>query len=199
MRLIGRRRPTPEAAASSLSTPRLPGADRAWRPAPWVDGGLPASPGNGADLAEGVRLFHDAASGAVTLSSGPAHAERPHPLELRQEGFDGGFLSLAIALPQPFIEGLDRHHLLGIDVDFGAAGLPRAFARLNLRQGPNLEKMLRGLPETGPTGTEFDLWALETDPGRVEAGWIDLIFEAPLPSVIAINDLVIARRFRAQF
>jgi len=93
----------------------------------------------------------------------------------------------------------DPNFLLGIDVDLGAAGLPRAFARLNLRQGPNLEKMLRGLPETGPTGTEFDLWALETAPGRVEAGWIDLIFEAPLPPVIAINDLVIARRFRAQF
>ncbi|WP_341212540.1 DUF6478 family protein [uncultured Limimaricola sp.] len=180
---------------------RQPGADWAWRPGPWA-GAMPCVGGTpletGADLGDGVRLFHDATSG-IRLERPEVGPQGPWALHLRADGFDGGFVSLAIALPDAVLAGLRRRHLLGVDVDLGAQGLPRAFARLNLRQGPNSEVLLRGLPETGPTGTEFDLWSLETDPDRVESGWIDLIFEAPLPGRIEIADLVIQRRPRAAF
>ncbi|GAD56530.1 hypothetical protein MBELCI_2582 [Limimaricola cinnabarinus LL-001] len=145
-----------------------------------------------------MRLFHDAASG-VTIERPGAGPEGLWPLHLCTESFDGGFVSLAIALPGPVLAGLRRRHLLGIEVDLGDAGPPRGFARLNLRQGPNSEALLRGLPRTDPTGTEFDLWSIKTDPERIESGWIDLIFEAPLPARIEIIDVVIARRPRAAF
>ncbi|EYD73337.1 DUF6478 family protein [Limimaricola hongkongensis] len=191
----------PATGAGPAAAPlRLPGADWAWRPGPWAGGG----PENGArlapagcDLGDGVRLFHDAESPDIQAARrvGGSGAGRPLGIELPR--FDGGFLSLAIALPAAARAGLGRHHLIGIDVAFGEARPARVFARLNLRQGPNAEALLRDLPETDLTGTEFDLWPIETDPARVDEGWIDLIFEAPLPARMEIRDLVIARRLRA--
>ncbi len=195
------RRFAPREAGRAATPLRLPGADWAWRPGPWagaVPGGGSRPVESGADLGDGVRLFHDAASG-VTIKRPGAGPEGPWPLHLCAQGFDGGFVSLAIALPGPVLAGLRRRHLLGIEVDLGDAGPPRGFARLNLRQGPNSEALLRGLPRTDPTGTEFDLWTIKTDPELIESGWIDLIFEAPLPARIEIIDVVIARRPRAAF
>nr|WP_256500062.1 DUF6478 family protein [Limimaricola litoreus] len=181
---------------------RLAGADWAWRPEAWAGatpgaGPLPAA--SGAGLCGGVQLFHDATAPDLQIERPAPDPQGPWPLRLCAEGFDGSFLSLAIALPEAALVGLERRHLLGIDVDLGAQGAPRSFARLNLRQGPNSETLLRSLPLGEPTGTEFDLWGIDTAPERVESGWIDLIFEAPLPARIEIRDLVIARRPRASF
>ena len=196
--------PAPKGQGPSTSPLRLPGADWAWRPGPWAGGraggGIEAGAlprHSGLDLGDGVRLFHDADAPGIAVEWPQAGTETPMGLRLRLDGFDGGFLSLAIALPAGALRGLGRRHLLGVEADLGPAGAPRAFARLNLRQGPNSEALLRGLPETGPTGTEFDLWTAETDLDRVEQGWIDLIFEAPLPDVLVIDDLLVARRPRA--
>nr|WP_306467284.1 DUF6478 family protein [Limimaricola sp. G21655-S1] len=177
---------------------RQPGADWAWRPGPW--GGAVGSTdpvANATDLGCNVRLFHDAAQGEVWLDRGTDDTGAMHPLQLGLDGFDGGFLSLAIALPKGTLAGLERRHLLGLDLAWTARDMPRAYARLNLKQGPNSETLLRDLPRDGVSGTEFDLWPLGIEPERVDTGWIDLIFEAPLPTRIEIRDLVVARRPRA--
>ncbi|MGR3465900.1 DUF6478 family protein [Limimaricola sp.] len=191
----------PATGAGRAASPlRLPGADWAWRPGAWAGAGPEAGPLSapaGCELGDGVRLFHDADAPDIRIARPGGGAGAARPLGFDLPGFDGGFLSLAIALPGAALAGLGRHHLLGIDVAFGAARPARVFARLNLRQGPNAEALLRSLPETEQTGTEFDLWPTETDPARVDEGWIDLIFEPPLPARLDIHDLVIARRLRA--
>lgn len=190
---------TPFGAAARAASPlRQPGADWAWRPGPW--GGAVGSTdpvANAADLGCNVRLFHDAAQGEVRLDRGTDDTGAMHPLQLGLDGFDGGFLSLAIALPKGALAGLERRHLLGLDLAWTARDMLRAYARLNLKQGPNSETLLRDLPQYGVTSTEFDLWPLGIEPERVDTGWIDLIFEAPLPTRIEIRDLVVARRPRA--
>lgn len=204
--LLGRlprlRRAAPKGHGAAPSPLRLAGADWAWRPEAWAGaapgaGPLPAA--SGVELCGGVRLFHDAEAPELRIERPAIGPQGAWPLQLCAKGFDGSFLSLAIALPEAALARLERRHLLGIDVDLGPEGASRSFARLNLRQGPNSEALLRSLPMTEPTGTEFDLWSIETAPDRVETGWIDLIFEAPLPMAIEIRDLVIARRPRASF
>lgn len=186
------------AAERTASQLRLPGADWAWRPGPWGKAvGSTGPVANGADLGCDVRLFHDAAQAEIRLDHGADDAGGTHPLQLGLAGFDGAFLSLAIALPKGALARLERRHLLGLDVEWSADDMPRAYARLNLKQGPSIETLLRDLPRGGVTGTEFDLWPAGIELEWVESGWIDLIFKAPLPEWIEIRDLVVARRPRA--
>jgi hypothetical protein len=73
------------------------------------------------------------------------------------------------------------------------------FARLNIKNGPNTEQIVRELDfSQDQTVVEFDLAYSNMNERRVEAAWIDLIFEGPEMNQIVLRDLTFSRRPRAQ-
>jgi hypothetical protein len=73
------------------------------------------------------------------------------------------------------------------------------FARLNIKNGPNTEQIVRELDMTQEQIiVEFDLAYSNLNERRVEAAWIDLIFEGPEMNQVVLRDLTFSRRPRAQ-
>ena len=64
--------------------------------------------------------------------------------------------------------------------------------------GPNTEQMVRELPlEGGEIMVEFDLAYTKLNEKRVEAAWVDLIFEGPKMNQVILRDVTFSRRPRA--
>ena len=73
------------------------------------------------------------------------------------------------------------------------------FARLNVKHGPNLAQLVSDLPaEGGAVVVEFDLAHARIDDTRIERAWLDLIFNDMAMTGIALRDLVVSRRPRAE-
>jgi hypothetical protein len=73
------------------------------------------------------------------------------------------------------------------------------FARLNVRHGPNTEQIVRELPlSDDKIMVEFDLAYTKLNEKRVEAMWIDLIFEGPEMNQVTLRDLTFSRNPRAE-
>jgi hypothetical protein len=73
------------------------------------------------------------------------------------------------------------------------------FARLNIKQGPNTEQIVRELPlGQDEVMVEFDLAYTKMNEKRVEQLWVDLIFENPQMNQIIIRDLTFSRQPRAE-
>ncbi|CUH36693.1 hypothetical protein JSE7799_01227 [Jannaschia seosinensis] len=207
-RLIARLRGSQPASAGS-PRPILPGQDGiewpaqcdwAWRPAPWA---VPIAPNaleaarDGTALCAGATVFHDGTAAALHQRPGPGPA--PYALSLELGGFDGTFLSLAIDLPHDAATTLRRNHILRVRVGFGPATPVNVYARLNIRHGPNTEQMLAALaPEDEAATAEFDLGLQAFNTSRLVKAWLDLILERPVGGRLAIADVALARRPRAE-
>ena len=73
------------------------------------------------------------------------------------------------------------------------------FARLNVKNGPNTEQIVRELPLDGTdTMVEFDLAYTKLNEKRVDKLWLDLIFEGPQMNQVVLRDLTFSRRPRAE-
>lgn len=205
------------AADARLSTPggaaAIPApatADWAWRPhfwsAPRRSSGQ-AAVESGAALAEDLRLFHDCRSPEITLRQvrNVCTADRaplglaPFGLAIDVYGFDGSYLSLVIELPEHAVHVLKARHILRLTTEIGMERPVEVFARLNLRHGPNTEQVVRQLPQgEGARFTEFDLAQSRLREGRLDRAWIDLILDRPEMNRIALCDLTLSRRPRAE-
>jgi len=195
---------------NSLSRMELPaGTDWRWRPrilqAP---NELPtlAAPENGRWLSPEVALFHDCAHRAVILRqtrNRRATDLAEFALALEVMGFSGSYLSFSLALPPEALEGLSGQNVLRLDSVLQSERPITVYARLNVQQGPNTQKMLRQLgdPIKGANNSrvvEFDLGYAELSHRPVEKAWIDLIFEGPHMNAVVLRDIVTSRHLRAQ-
>jgi hypothetical protein len=189
----------------STSFPKPHNADWAWRPELWR-GPLP-KPGLSAVqtrsmLGSEVTLFHDCELSELTLRQlRNLRAEDLAPYGLRMDvfRFDGSFLSLVVDLPEDGVTGLKRTHLIRMDVIVEMEKPIEMFARLNIKNGPNTEQIVRELDLTQDhTMVEFDLAYSNLNERRVEGAWIDLIFEGPEMNQVTVRDLTFSRRPRAQ-
>lgn len=189
----------------STSFPKPHNADWAWRPELWR-GPLP-NPGlsavqTRAMLGNEVTLFHDCEYSELTLRQLRNLREAdlaPYGLSMDVFRFDGSLLSLVVDLPAGGVEGLKRTHLIRMDMIVELEKKIEIFARLNIKNGPNTEQIVREIDLTqDQTMVEFDLAYSSLNERRVEGAWIDLIFEGPEMNQIVLRDLTFSRRPRAQ-
>jgi hypothetical protein len=75
----------------------------------------------------------------------------------------------------------------------------KAYARLNVKHGPNLAQPVSSLPEQGRDKlAEFDLAYVDLNDRRIEKVWLDLILNDPGMTRFVIRDVVVSRRPRAE-
>ncbi len=180
-------------------------SDWAWRPELWRERlrppGIAAAPSQSRIGAEAT-LFHDCEHSEITLRQLRNTRERdlaPFGLRLDVFRFGGSFLSLAIDLPRTAVNGLKRRHLIRLNTVVEMEQPLEIFARLNIRHGPNTEQIVRELPlGEDEVMVEFDLAYTEMNEKRVEAAWLDLIFEGPQMNQVILRDVNFSRRPRAE-
>ena len=201
------------AADERLTFPR-PGRDRfdrpggtdwAWRPDAFRGALLRrgvAGVGNRAELDTGLTLFHDCDISELTfrqVRNRGASDLAPYGLRLDVFRFDGTFLSVALDLPGEAIAGLSRRHIVRLAITLHLERPAEVFARLNVKHGPNTEAMLREIPDPeGELTVEFDLAYTDLNEKRIEAAWLDLIFEGAEMNQIELRDLTLCRYPRAE-
>jgi hypothetical protein len=188
------------------SLPRQPlGTDWVWRPDVWR--GPVAERGAAAletrtPVSDDVTLYHDCTAPEVILRQVRNSDEAdlaPYGLMIEMFGFDGSFLSLATRIPDSAVEGLRLRHLIRVEAVIDAERPVEAFARLNIKHGPNVEQLVQELPKHERAKTvEFDLAYAKIDEKRVEKLWLDLIFERPAMTAITLRDVTVSRRPRAE-
>lgn len=192
------RPPSPDA---TLGTPMQ--SDWAWRPDLWSG---PVEPSGAAEVPSGFRigahvaLYHDCPLDEICLRQRANATTVPAPsgIEIDVYRFEGSYLSLVIELPSAALIGLNRDHLVRFDALIATEAALEAFARLNVRHGPNTEQIVRELPYTTKDRViDFDLAYSGMNERRVERAWIDLIFDRPSMNSVTISDVVLSRRGRA--
>lgn len=180
-------------------------SDWTWRPEAWR-GPLP-EPGvvavdSGAQLGDEVTLFHDCKISELTLRQLRNTREAdlaPFGLRMDVFQFDGSYLSLAIDLPAPAVEGLTKAFLVRVECVVEMESPLEIFARLNIKSGPNTEKLVREVPlSSGERHVEFDLAYSKLNEKRIDKAWLDLIFEGPQMNQVVLRDLTFSRRLRAE-
>lgn len=192
--------------ALGAGLPQVPlGTDWSWRPDLWR-GALPqpgsVASGDRTALGDGVALYHDCPLGEVVVRqvrNDRPEDRAPYGLAIDVFGFQGSFLSLALNLPETAVAGLKARHLVRADTVIDCDQTVRAFARLNIKHGPNLAQPVCNLPEAGRDKlAEFDLAYAGLNDKRIERAWIDLILNEASMTRIVIRDLVVSRRPRAE-
>ena len=189
----------------SNSFPRPHNADWSWRPDLWR-GPLPTRGVSPVDskcmLGDEVTLFHDCTTSELTLRQVRnlrAADLAPFGLQLDVLRFDGSFLSIVVDLPQSALAGLKRTHLFRMDAIIEAETPIGIFSRLNVKHGPNTEKIVRDLPRTEQHHKiEFDLSYTNLNERRADKAWIDIILGSPQMNQITLRDLTLSRRPRAE-
>lgn len=168
------------------------GAEWHWSPPLWQSA-MPSRQltDNRTELDPAVTLFHDSPSAQITASSTQA------PLTLTTVEFEGSFLSLVLDLPQRAVEDLRLHHVFTVDPQMTLSRPLEVFVRLNIKNGPNVEQLVREIASP-VTPVEFDLFYSRLNEKRVEKAWVDMIFERPSDSIIALHGITISRRRRAE-
>lgn len=193
----------PRIGSEAIAAPH--DSDWRWRPEAWR-GPLPdpgaAAVESGAHLGREVTLFHDCRISELTLRQLRNSREAdlaPFGLRMDVFQFDGSYLSLAVDLPGAAVAGLTRSHLLRMDCVAEMESPLEIFARLNIKSGPNTEKLVRELPlKGGERHVEFDLAYSKLNEKRVDKAWLDLIFEGPQMNQVVLRDLTFSRRLRAE-
>lgn len=176
----------------------------AWRPEAWT-GPLPvqgmASVPSKSMLGNELSLHHDCKLSELSLRQLRNTREEdlaPYGLRMDVFKFDGSFLSLVIDFPKQSVEGLRRKHLIRMEPIIELEKPLEIFARLNIKNGPNTEQIVRELPLSDQTPmVEFDLAYTKLNEKRVDNMWVDLIFENPQMNQVTIRDLTLSRRPRA--
>ncbi len=179
--------------------------DWSWRPQLWRGAihppGRAAAPSQ-AMFGSEVKLFHDCRISEITVRQVRNTRERdlaPYGLRMDVFRFDGSFLSLVLDLPKEAVQGLKRRHLIRMNTVVEMEKPLEIFARLNVRHGPNTEQIVRELPlGEDEVMVEFDLAYTRMNEKRVEAAWIDLIFEGPEMNQVILRDVNFSRRPRAE-
>ena len=201
------------ASVADIEPPSRPGAlprplhcEWAWRPDPW---GKAIHPSHGEAVAdattigEAASLHHDARGAAV----GFAQQDQPgqpasHGLRIDAPGFDGSFVSLAIALPQSARAALRQRHLVGLWLVVTAPEQTQLSARLNILFGPNTGKLVRNIPADlrAADGSliEFDLAYCPFQERLLSHLWCDIILSAPVPDSVTLHDVAFTLRPRAE-
>ena len=124
----------------------------------------------------------------------------PFGLRIDVFKFDGSFLSLVIDLPGSAVKDLRRNHILRMTAEVESEKQLEIFARLNIKNGPNVEQVVRELPmDSNDMTVEFDLTHTQISENRLERMWMDLIFEGPELNEINLRDITFSRRPRADF
>ncbi|MBE0412009.1 DUF6478 family protein [Yoonia sp.] len=190
----------------SDSFPRPTGTDWAWRPDAWRLG-LPAPGSAGFSdrvaLCEGLTVFHDCPAREIALRQIRNTSKSdlaPFGIAIEVFNFEGNFLSLAVDLPPAACEGLRKRHLFSLSTLITAEFPLIAYARLNIKNGPNTDQDIKTLMLDQPDAPlTFDLVNDQIQIARVEKIWIDLIFEKPKLNLITIRDFTLCRHLRAAF
>ncbi len=181
-------------------------SDWAYRPEIWRatvrPPGLVAAD-SGCEYGSEVKVFHDCRISELTLRQVRNSRENdlaPFGLSMDVFRFDGSFLSLVIELPDSAIRGLERRHLIRLTLVTEAEKSLEIFARLNIKNGPNVEQLVREVPDcaNGEKMVEFDLAYTKMNEKRVEQMWLDLIFEGAEMNQILLRDVTLTRRPRAE-
>lgn len=148
----------------------------------------------GTELAENVTLHHDGTGSNFTIMP-PTESVG---LDFRFADFSGSFMSIAFGFPETAAKSIGRHDLLRISMTSSADENFQAYARLNLRHGPNNEQIIRMMDiGEGESFAEFDIFYTEFEPSRASDAWIDLIINEPAGRKFVLSDVVILRRVRA--
>jgi hypothetical protein len=192
-------------ALTSGLPPAPLGTDWAWRADAWRGAlarpGLVASTGKVA-ISDDLMLYHDCPLGEIAVRqfrNGDERDRAPFGLSLDVFGFRGEFLSLAVKLPTEAIRDLKARHVVRLDALIDSDPAARGFARLNVRHGPNVAKLVSDLPGAQREAlAEFDLSYAGVDDSRIEGAWLDLIFNNVGMTRIVLADLVLSRRPRAE-
>jgi len=71
---------------------------------------------------------------------------------------------------------------------------------LNVRHGPNLEKVVREVEfrNDQEAQIEFDLAYTRINDSKITDMWVDIIFENPAMNQITLRDLVVSRHPRSE-
>lgn len=195
---------------AQLSAMPLPeGTDWRWRPplfsAP-LDPPARVAPPNGEGLGDSAQVFHDCDLRAMVLRQVPNRRATDlarYALGLEVLGFAGGFLSIAIPLPADALAGLDRGHVIQLDTQIEVERPVEIFARLNIVNGPNTDRVQAHLAWMQPGQVNvhvsgFDLAETEISAERIESAWLDLILDGPAMNMVVIRDMVLSRHRRAE-
>ncbi len=180
------------------------GTDWAWRPEAWSRR-LPvpglSSVQTKSMLGDEVTMFHDCAFSELTLRQLRNTREEDlaaYGLRMDVFRFDGSFLSLVIDLPNQAVHGLRKDHVIRVETIVERESPIEIFARLNIKNGPNTEQIVRELPlHEDNVVVEFDLAYSALNEKRVEKAWLDIIFEGPEMNQITLRDVTFTRRLRA--
>lgn len=177
-----------------------PRVDWVHRPAVWTTPqarSTQASAANEHNLGDGVSLHYDG-EGAIDLRQIDAaqSGQSQHALVLDINEHSGSFVSLAIGFPDSALANFSKSVLFRCDLKMDRPARLDVFARLNLRHGPNVEKVIRAVEPTA-TAVDFDVYYADLNAEDVTDIWVDLIINSPGPTRIVINDLLLSRRPRA--
>lgn len=168
----------------------------AYTPALW-DGSAHDIAGNiltTTELAENIEIHHDG-EGDIFAIRPPSEGSG---LNFEFDDFKGSFISIVFTLPRDVAKLLGRHDLLRISLKSSATESFKAFARLNLRHGPNSEQATRMIDiGEGDIFTEFDIFYMDIEANRVSKAWIDIIINEPAGRKFGLSDVVILSRVRA--
>lgn len=184
---------------------RPAGTDWAWRPQQWrgalSERGI-APVRNKDRLGHDLTVFHDCPVGEIAISQIRNTRDddlAAYGISLEVFSFTGNFVSLVLDVPKGVCEGLRKQHLIQLAVTLDRESPVKAFARLNVKHGPNTETVLETLPDDQTeTVVEFDLGHSQLNEKRVGQMWIDLMFENPYMNRITLRDLNICRFPRAE-
>lgn len=193
----------PRIGSNAFSRPG--GTEWSWRPQLWRgplgQKGMAAVESK-TTLGDEITIFHDCKISELTLRQVRNTREQdlaPFALRMDVFRFDGSFLSLVLDGPKDACEGLQRRHILRLNMIMELEKPIEVFARLNIKHGPNTEQLVLELPtQTSDVMVEFDLGYSELNEKRLERMWLDLIFEGPEMNQVTIRDLTFCRYPRAE-
>lgn len=191
----------PPRAPANLS--RATHTDWEWRPALWT---MPIKPSGIVEVATGSRvgpdatIFHDCNRREITLHQSRTEDAVGSNFAATIEvlSFEGSYLSLALDLPSDALNGLSRHHIIRLNVALRCERPLHVYARLNLRHGPNVDRVTAKFADDSSLQTlEFDLASTCFDETRLNRAWLDVIFETPSMNRMTLESVSLNRRHRA--
>lgn len=157
---------------------------------------------SGHGLSGTVSFHHDCPLNQISIRQAPVLRGKGDAAEAGQGqvldvlDFSGSFASLAVAFPSEALAGFSNSVLIRADLHVEMEAQSEIYLRLNLRHGPNVEKITRKYEPAKPA-TDFDIFHTDLDPEAVSEIWLDIILSAPRMNRFLVSDLVLSRRPRA--